>query len=89
MKPSNKTKRKYEKLVKEGYYIKPCKYNNTTIYSICKDLNPVKCLRHRTTFGSVNIVTANMLINLFSFKMKSQEEYFGTTTPIANYLIIQ
>ena len=84
---SNKVKAQYIKLLKNGYYLRPCKYRNTTIYEITKDLNPVNCLAYRTTYGEVNKVTASYLKKVFGFVVKNGCEYFNKAESIPNYVL--
>lgn len=85
--PNNKARAKFLKLFNYGYYLRPCKYDNTTIFEICKDLNPVSCSAYRTTHGEVNKTTAVYLKKLFGFVVKNSCEYFGTSETISNWNI--
>ena len=85
MKLNNKIKAQFNRLFKDGYYIRPCIYSNTTIFEITKDLNPVDCKAYRTTFGEVNKTTAILLNKIFGFVIKNKCEYFGKAETISNY----
>lgn len=84
MKIDNKVKAYYNSLLKEGYYLRPEKFTNTTIVSLTKDLHPVNCSRSRKTILEVNMTTAKQLIKMFGFKMVKPVEYFGKAEPIKN-----
>lgn len=83
MRVDNKVKQKYINLVKDGFYIRPCKYENTTIYEITKDSG----INLRSVYGEVNKNTAKTLSLLFGFIHKNETEYYGKATPVSNYHI--
>jgi len=85
----NKAKARWAKLFKLGYYIRPQKYNNCTVYVICKDLNPVNCRASRTIHGEVNKATAQMLRNIFGFVIRKEVLYFGNAEPVQSLMIRQ
>ena len=89
MKPSNKVIQRYLNLVKDGYYLRPCVYDNTTIVQITKDMQPSKTGFHRRVFGEVNENTSRILISLFNFNLRQQKLYFGYHKRISNNTIIQ
>lgn len=73
----NKIKQIYFNLLKDGYYLRPCIYEDGTVYEIVKDLNPVNCSAYRKIFGTVNRTTANFLKHYFGFKTGKKTLYFG------------
>ena len=77
------------KLIKDGYYLKSCVYDNTTIYQITKDLHPINCSAYRIVYGEVNKITAKALEKQIGFKIKNKTEYVGKTETIGNYMIRQ
>ena len=86
MKITNKQKKVYIDLFKDGYYFRTCKYDNTTLYVLCKDLNPVNCVGSRRVYAEFNGVTARYLSKMFGFIIRHEQLYFGKGDPVANWM---
>lgn len=71
----------YRRLKREGYYIRPEKFDNTTVYVICKD---DKDPRQRTVFAESGEQVAKILAADFDFKIVDPVPYFGKETPVEN-----
>lgn len=85
----NKVRSRYLKLLKQGYYLKPEVYKNTTIVSLCKDIHCKSLLNTRLSYGNVSISTAQKLSEVFGFKIKNKTEYFGSAEPIPDGMLKQ
>jgi len=85
MRINNKVKSMYNRLLKDGYYLKPKKFKNCTIVQLTKDFSNYNGRSIiRFIFCELNITTAKKLSNLFGFKIKNGEECFGIAVPIKN-----
>lgn len=79
----NKVKAMYINLLKDGYYLRPQKFDNCTIVQLTKDLHPTgEATASRKIFCEVNITTAKNLSEYFGFKISKCESYFGKAEPI-------
>jgi hypothetical protein len=78
----NKVKRFYNSLLKDGYYLRPEKYENCTLVQLTKDLPPVNCSAARKTVYEFNLTTAKQLSEMFGFKFKNETSYFGKAEPV-------
>ena len=85
---NNRVKQRYFNLYKTGYYLKPCIFDNCTVYNLCKDLNPASnCNAQRRLYAEMNYFTALMLKEYFGFIIKSETKYFGKGNPVESYSI--
>lgn len=82
---TNAAIKQYTGLVKDGYYLRPEKFNNTTIYAICKNLNSKGT--ERRLFGEVNREMAEILREEFGFNISDPVEYFGKADPVDKFCI--
>lgn len=80
----DKAKIHYNKIKEDGFYLRPCKYDNFTVYDIVKDIDS----RTRTTKGVINHYTAKVLMNNFGFHKGEQVRYFGNHQRIKNMEIL-
>ena len=83
----NKVKAKYKRLFNEGFYLRPCVFDNCIEYQLVKDINPVNCRAYRKFHGVVNYHTAMMLKKYWGFVIRNKVLYFGKGEPVGNWEI--